>query len=58
MERPVVEYKSYAAFLVAGLEAVCGRGGQEGGEDAAEEADQGSGRQVRSDGTEICKALS
>ena len=34
-------------FVLAGLEAVCGCGGQEGGEDAAEEADQGSGCQVR-----------
>ena len=34
-------------FLPAGIEAVRGRGGQEGGEDAAEEADQGSGCQVR-----------
>ena len=34
------------AFLLSGFEVVCGRGGQEGGEDTAEEADQGGGRQV------------
>ena len=34
------------AFLLSGFEVVRGRGGQEGGEDAAEEADQGGGRQV------------
>ena len=36
-------------FLLVGIEAVRGRGGQEGGEDAAEEADQGSGGQVRTE---------